>query len=83
MLEICVSDRRRFGHVNVVCVLCNIVLVGRLGMGEGAEQGGSEMRQLTMSKGPAEIEIRNRVLRATIPSKGFSHLNNPSYISIF
>jgi hypothetical protein len=80
MPEICVSDRRRFGHVNVVCVLCNIVLVGRLGMGEGAEQGGSEMRQLTMSKGPAGIGIRNCVSRATIPSKRFSHLNNPLYI---
>jgi hypothetical protein len=52
-----VPDRRRFGHLNVVCVRSNTVLEGRRGMGgEGAMQEGalwgrsSGMRQLTLSK---------------------------------
>jgi hypothetical protein len=31
-----VPDRRRFKHVNVVCVHSHAVLAGRRGMGEGA-----------------------------------------------
>jgi hypothetical protein len=34
-----VSGRRRFGHVNVVCVHSNPILVGRRGLEEGAVQG--------------------------------------------
>jgi hypothetical protein len=52
-----VPDRRKFGHVNVVCVYSYIVLVGRRGMGEGAERGGSGMRQLTLSNESARMGI--------------------------
>ncbi len=34
-----VPNRRRFGHVNVVCVLSNIVLAERREIGEGAVWG--------------------------------------------
>jgi hypothetical protein len=61
----------------------NTVLAGRRGMEEGEEQGDSGMRQLTLSKGPARMGIHNHVRRAAIPSKGFSHLNNPLYMCIF
>jgi hypothetical protein len=65
-----VPDRRNFGHVNVVCVYSNMVLVGRRGMGEGAERGGLEMRQLTLSNESARMGIHTYVRRAAIPSKG-------------
>jgi hypothetical protein len=42
--------------------------------------GGFEMRQLTLGKGPVRMGIRNHVRKAAIPSKGFSHLNNPLYL---
>jgi hypothetical protein len=41
MLNPIMPDRRRFGHVNVVCVHINTVLVGRREMEEGAVWGGS------------------------------------------
>ncbi len=73
-------DRRRFGHVNVVCVYSNAVLAGRRGMAEGAEGGGggSGMRQLALSNGPARMGIFNHVQRVHV--RGFICPNNPLYI---
>jgi hypothetical protein len=64
-----------------MCIHSNAVLAGRMGMGDGAEwERGFEMGQLTLSKGPAKMGIHNQAQRAAIPSKGFSCLNNSSYV---
>jgi hypothetical protein len=54
-------DRRRFGHVNVVCMYSIALSAGRTGMGAGVEREGLKMGQLTMGKSPARMGIRNHV----------------------
>ncbi len=59
-------DRRRFGHVNVICVHSNTVLVRRREMEEGQCGTGVQcevygMRQLVLSKGPDWMGIRSHV----------------------
>jgi hypothetical protein len=74
-----VPDRRRFKHVNVVCVHSHAVLAGRRGMGEGAVLkgavwgAGSGMRLLTLSRGPARMGICTQVQRAAIIKGFFSY----------
>jgi hypothetical protein len=73
-----VPNRRRLGHLDVVCV---IVLAcfsrkreekrGQLGLGKGPK-----MWQLTLSMGPARAEICSYKQRATIPSKQVAHTLN-------
>jgi hypothetical protein len=73
-----VPDRRRFGHVNVVCVYSTVMLYWHEEGESGRVQGGdSGMRQLTLSKGPERMGIRNRVREPPFQGRGFPHLNNP------
>jgi hypothetical protein len=62
-----VPDRRRFGHVYVICS-CYAACVD--GKGEkGGQSKGLKMGQLTLSIGPAKVEVRFFVQRTTITSK--------------
>ncbi len=67
-------DIRRFGHVNVVCVIVLACVGGKRGKwgGGGRQQGlgkGPKLGWLTMSMGPAMVEVCSHVQGATIPSE--------------
>jgi hypothetical protein len=65
---VAVPDRRRFGHVDVVSdSKCLHVWTGRGEKGDGGDQ--AKIGQLTLSMGPAKVEIRLLFQRATIPCK--------------
>jgi hypothetical protein len=70
-----VSDRRIFGHVDVVWIIMFHVLAGK---GGNVEKGGGGWRglgtgpkngQFILNVGPASMGIPDYVQRATIPSK--------------
>jgi hypothetical protein len=67
-----VPDSRRIRLVNVIFMCRNVLWVGGWAMGERAtgRGGGSQKRQLALSKGLARIGIRCHVQRAAMPSKG-------------
>ncbi len=63
--------QRRFWDVTVICVIELACVVGR--GGKGGQRGlskGPEMGQLTLSIGPARVEVCSYKQRATIPSHG-------------
>jgi hypothetical protein len=68
---ISVLNRRRFGHVNVICG-CSVHMCGQERGKKGAmwtEQCGLKIGQLALSMGPARAEVCSYVQRATILSK--------------
>jgi hypothetical protein len=75
-----VSDRRRFGHVNVVCIYSISVLAGKGGMGAGIEWEGLKMGQYSGQETRySRMRIHNHLRKASILSKGFSlgRVSNP------
>ncbi len=60
-------DRRRIGHVSVICVIVLACVGGNRGAA-GATKG-PKMGQLTLSMGPARAKVCSYVQGVIIPSK--------------
>jgi hypothetical protein len=63
-MEVTVPDGRRLGHVNVICVILIACVDGK----EGKKRGnrgwvrGPKVGQLTLSMGPARVEVCSYVI---------------------